>query len=632
MKFSKKRIENNLLIVSNNKKNDLKINDIIIINNTDVGYVVKILSDEIWLFINDIQHSEINVDIQKSTSLSNDRSIFGKAINVLGDDIFALNKKTPKVKEKNTKANKNNASVNLSFQPFDISKRRSLIEQLDTGVPLIDTFLPISLGQKMLIMGNKNSGKTSIAKNIIKNQLHNDIKIIYVAIGQTAKEIIQTVQEFEDIGIMNRVSIQAALPEQKVEQFILPTVATSHARNIAIKGEKVLVIFDELTNHANIKREISISQNKTLGRESLPPDIFYTYAHILENGGEFVNGGSITMIPIINSLSNSLLGSLESSVMAITDGQIVTSHEIAKKGEYPGIDISLSVSRVGSQVQSPIASDLSKFTRDIYNDYNNLMISFKGRKVDELPPGIAKQILSGQCIHNIFYKEYFEYFDWNLFHLFKNFIEYEWYNILLSKYSKEIIRFVIYLYLFDKKIQKYSNKINSMGKKYKDIPKYYTERISSYIAILINKFIKNKYNETVIEDNILISSYLSSEMINEFNEFMKEVSNKYDNNFKNAISKKIIENNKKKSDIKNKDIKKDNIKKTVPAKKTAAKKAPAKKKAAPKKAAPKKAAPKKAAPKKAAPKKAVPAKNNKVTQKELTGINWWFQIEEKENG
>ena len=251
----------------------------------------------------------------------------------------------------------------------DILDRKALVNPLPTGMIAIDTMIPIGKGQRELIIGDRSTGKSTIAINTIINQKDTKVKSIYIAIGQKRSSIIKTHQILQKHNAHKNAIIVFASSDLATDQFFAPRTGMAIAEFFAYQGEDVLVVIDDLTKHANIYREIALSIEKSPGREAYPTDIFHEHALLLERAGNFnekYNNGSITCLPIVETLQGDVASIIPSNVISITDGQIFTLAQMANNGEFPAIDIGLSVSRTGSMVQSEKIERISKGLKAFY--------------------------------------------------------------------------------------------------------------------------------------------------------------------------------------------------------------------------------------------------------------------------
>ena len=281
---------------------------------------------------------------------------FGKIITPFGDVIHPAQSKIPakpKLIGKSERLNKSPAVID----------RVKLNAPLDTGILAIDTMIPIGLGQRELIIGDRTTGKTSIALSAIINQKNNNVKSIYVAIGQKRNSVISLYNTLAEHDALENTIVIFANPDSSAQQFLAPTIGMAMAEAIAYNGEDVLVVVDDLTKHANVYREISLSIGRNPGREAYPTDIFFQHSSLLERSGKFTKkykGGSITALPIVETVQGDLASLIPSNIISITDGQIFTNADSFNKGIFPAINVQLSVSRTGTSVQSKMVRNASK--------------------------------------------------------------------------------------------------------------------------------------------------------------------------------------------------------------------------------------------------------------------------------
>lgn len=253
--------------------------------------------------------------------------------------------------------------------------RKEVNQPLHTGTSAIDGLLPIGRGQKELIVGDAVTGKTSIAMTALLAQETSNVVNIYVAIGKKREELIEIRNILKARNVLNKTIIVATAPDDlAAAKFLAPYVGASIAEYLQEKGEDVLVIFDDLTNHADAYRELSLSTGSAPGREAFPGDIFYVHSRLLERCGRYqkeAGGGSITMIPIAQTLDGDISGYIPTNIISITDGQIYTSADIFNEGRKPAIEISISVSRLGSQVQTRSMKEATSGLKNLVSEYEN---------------------------------------------------------------------------------------------------------------------------------------------------------------------------------------------------------------------------------------------------------------------
>lgn len=250
-----------------------------------------------------------------------------------------------------------------------ISARKFINEQFETGITLIDSLIPIGKGQRELILGDPRSGKTDTLIDIILNQKHTNVICIYASIGKPITEVrtvIDTLRTNQSLSHTVVVATSSSDPAPLI--YLTPRTAFTIAEYFQKQGKDVLVILDDLGNHAKIYREISLLGDRSAGRESYPGDMFYQHGHLLERAGNFkpeAGGGSITALPVIELNLNDFTTLIPTNVMSMTDGHILFKSALYNQGQRPAIDLSLSVSRVGHQTQSKVQSKLATQVKQI---------------------------------------------------------------------------------------------------------------------------------------------------------------------------------------------------------------------------------------------------------------------------
>lgn len=239
----------------------------------------------------------------------------------------------------------------------NIIDRKSVCEPMQTGIKVVDSLIPIGRGQRELILGDRQTGKTSIAVDAILNQKDSDVICIYCAIGQRDSTVANIIKILQDNGAMDyTIVVNASGNEIAGHQFIAPYSATSIAEYFMEQGKHVLIVYDDLTKQAKAYREVSLLLEKNPGREAYPADIFYIHSRLLERSTKMkdeLGGGSITSLPIIETEAENISAYVPTNVISITDGQIYLSPNLFQKGILPAIDVEKSVSRVGSSAQLP---------------------------------------------------------------------------------------------------------------------------------------------------------------------------------------------------------------------------------------------------------------------------------------
>ncbi len=237
-----------------------------------------------------------------------------------------------------------------------VVERKSVSEPMSTGILAIDSMFPIGRGQRELIIGDRQTGKTSIAVDTILNQKGKDVVCIYVAIGQKSSTVAQIVNTLSKHGAMDySIIVAASASELAPLQYIAPYAGTAMAEYFMYRGKDVLIVYDDLSKHAVAYRAMSLLLKRPPGREAYPGDVFYLHSRLLERSSrldEAHGGGSITALPIIETLAGDVSAYIPTNVISITDGQIFLESELFFSGIRPAVNVGLSVSRVGGAAQT----------------------------------------------------------------------------------------------------------------------------------------------------------------------------------------------------------------------------------------------------------------------------------------
>ena len=241
--------------------------------------------------------------------------------------------------------------------------RKSVSVPLETGILAIDAMFPIGRGQRELIIGDRQTGKTSIATDTIINQKGKDVICVYVAIGQKASTISQIVSNFKKHGAMDyTIVVSSTASDLAPLQYIAPYAGTAIAEYFMHKGKDVLIVYDDLSKHAVAYRAMSLLLKRPPGREAYPGDVFYLHSRLLERSARLsdnLGGGSITALPIIETQAGDVSAYIPTNVISITDGQIFLDSELFFAGVRPAVNVGLSVSRVGGAAQTKIMKKMS---------------------------------------------------------------------------------------------------------------------------------------------------------------------------------------------------------------------------------------------------------------------------------
>ena len=257
-----------------------------------------------------------------------------------------------------------------------IIQRKSVSVPLQTGIKAIDSMIPIGRGQRELLIGDRQTGKTEIAIDTIINQKNTDVLCIYVAIGQKSSSVVQLAQELQAAGALEYTIIVAASASDSAPlQYIAPYAGCAMAEYFREKGRDVLIIYDDLSKHAVAYRALSLLIRRPPGREAYPGDVFYLHSRLLERAAcvapEY-GGGSITALPIIETQAGDVSAYIPTNVISITDGQIFLETELFHAGVMPAINPGISVSRVGGSAQRKAMKKVSGELKLLYSQYREL--------------------------------------------------------------------------------------------------------------------------------------------------------------------------------------------------------------------------------------------------------------------
>ena len=278
-------------------------------------------------------------------------SLMGRVVNALGQPIDGLGEiQTDKTRP-------------VERVAPGVMTRKSVSVPLQTGLKIIDSMIPIGRGQRELIIGDRQTGKTAIAIDTILNQKGQNVKCIYVAIGQKASTVAQIVEKLKQHGAMEYTTIVAATASEAAPlQYIAPYAGCAMGEEWMENGEDVLIVYDDLSKHAVAYRTLSLLLRRPPGREAYPGDVFYLHSRLLERAArlnENYGGGSLTALPIIETQAGDISAYIPTNVISITDGQIFLKTDMFNEGIRPSVDSGLSVSRVGSAAQTKAMKQVS---------------------------------------------------------------------------------------------------------------------------------------------------------------------------------------------------------------------------------------------------------------------------------
>ena len=314
---------------------------------------------------------------------------------------------------------------------YGIIDRKPVSEPLQTGIKAIDGMFPIGKGQRELIIGDRQTGKTAIAIDTIINQKNNDVVCIYVAIGQKRSTVAQIYKKLEELEALEYTIIVAATASESAPlQYLAPYAGVAMGEYFMEQGKHVLIIYDDLSKHAVSYREMSLLLRRPPGREAYPGDVFYLHSRLLERAAKLsdeLGGGSITALPIVETKAGDISAYIPTNVISITDGQIFLETDLFNSGFRPAINPGVSVSRVGGSAQikamkqvaskvklelaqynellafTQFGSDLDKATRDQLNRGAKIMEVLKQSQYN--PYKVEEQVVSFYCVTNGYFDD-----------------------------------------------------------------------------------------------------------------------------------------------------------------------------------------------------------------------------------
>ena len=322
--------------------------EIVVFENGAKGMVQDIRANEIGVILFDKDrgiHEGTKVSrTHKKAGIPVGDNFLGRVVNALGAPIDGKGE----IKESDYRP--------IECAAPSIVQRKSVDTPMATGILSIDSMFPIGRGQRELIIGDRQTGKTSIATDAILNQKGNDVICIYVAIGQKASTVARIVNTLEKNGAMDySIVLSATASDPAPVQYIAPYSGTSLAEYFMYQGKDVLIVYDDLSKHAVAYRAMSLLLERSPGREAYPGDVFYLHSRLLERSARLsdeLGGGSITALPIIETQAGDVSAYIPTNVISITDGQIFLESDLFFSGMRPAVNVGLSVSRVGGAAQT----------------------------------------------------------------------------------------------------------------------------------------------------------------------------------------------------------------------------------------------------------------------------------------
>jgi F-type H+-transporting ATPase subunit alpha len=301
----------------------------------------------------------------------------------------------------------------IETQAPNVVQRQGVHEPLQTGIKAIDGLIPIGKGQRELIIGDRQTGKTAIAIDTILNQKGKDVICIYVAIGQKTSTVAQLYKILNDAGAMEYTTIVAANASDPASlRYIAPYAGCAMGQELMYAGKHVLIIYDDLSKHAQAYREISLVLRRPPGREAYPGDIFYLHSRLLERAAKLsdeLGGGSMTALPVIETQQGDVSAYIPTNLISITDGQIYLDTNLFYQGIRPAIDVGLSVSRVGGNAQTKAMKSVAGQLRLELSQYRDLAAFAK--LASDLDKATQAQLSRGERVTETLKQPQFEPLD-----------------------------------------------------------------------------------------------------------------------------------------------------------------------------------------------------------------------------
>ena len=366
--------------------------EIVVFDNGVKGMVQDIRQNEIGciLFGRDtgIKEGTKVVRTKKKAGVPAGKGFIGRVVNALGEPIDGKGN----IEEE--------AYMPVENEAPGIVERKSVDTPMETGILSIDSMFPIGRGQRELIIGDRQTGKTSIATDTIINQKGKDVICIYVAIGQKASTVAKIVSTLETHGAMDYSIVMSSTASDAASlQYIAPYAGTAMAEYFMHQGKDVLIVYDDLSKHAVAYRAISLLLERSPGREAYPGDVFYLHSRLLERSSKLsdeLGGGSITALPIIETQAGDVSAYIPTNVISITDGQIFLESNLFFSGMRPAVNVGLSVSRVGGAAQTKAMKKASGSVRIDLAQYREMEVFTQF--ASDLDDMTKEQLQHGKCL------------------------------------------------------------------------------------------------------------------------------------------------------------------------------------------------------------------------------------------
>jgi F-type H+-transporting ATPase subunit alpha len=374
---------------------DVMANELVEFSTGALGMAFNLLEDSVGVIIlgeyTDIEEGDEVKSTGRIVSVPVGEAMVGRVVNALGQPIDG---KGPIQTEK---------LRNIERIAPGVIARQNIDTPLQTGLKAIDSMIPLGRGQRELIIGDRQTGKTAIAIDTIINQKRSNVICIYVAIGQKRAQIAQTVAILEREGAMNHtIVVAASASDPASQQYIAPYAGTAMGEEFMEAGGDALIVYDDLSKHAWAYRQVSLLMRRPPGREAYPGDVFYLHSRLLERSSRMSDaegGGSLTALPIIETQGNDVSAYIPTNVISITDGQIYLESDLFYAGVRPAVNAGLSVSRVGGDAQIRAMRQVAGRMRLDLAQFRELAAF--AQFASDLDPATKRQIDRGQRLTEI---------------------------------------------------------------------------------------------------------------------------------------------------------------------------------------------------------------------------------------
>ena len=369
---------------------DVMMSELVEFSNGTLGMVLNLETEHVGVILlgddRGIKEHDIVKRMGKIASIPVGEALLGRVVNPLGHPLDGKGEiVTPHFRH-------------LESRAPNVVERKPVFEPVETGIKAIDAMIPIGKGQRELIIGDRQTGKTTLLIDTMINQKNKGMHCIYVAIGQKSSTVFQTIKTLEHFGAMEHTTIVVASASDSASlQYIAPYAGTAMGEYFMYRGKHALCFFDDLSKHAVSYRQLSLLLRRPAGREAYPGDIFYLHSRLLERSAKMndaLGGGSLTAIPVIETQANDLTTYIPTNVISITDGQIFLEADLFHAGIRPAINIGISVSRVGGKAQSKALKQVAGSLRLDLAQY--LELSSFAQFRSELDESTQAQILRGE--------------------------------------------------------------------------------------------------------------------------------------------------------------------------------------------------------------------------------------------